>query len=62
MASVDQRGGNMIHESIHMRLGVRAHDKTTPAQRGRNPECYPAFVADIYNFVSDDSTDCTPVP
>jgi hypothetical protein len=62
MASTDQRGGNIIHESVHMNLQFLNHNKGSPAQRARNSECYAAFVADIYGFVSDDSTDCTPVP
>ena len=61
MQTVDQRGGNMIHESVHMRLGFRPHNLGTVDQRGRNPECHAAFVADIYGFQSDDTTDCTPL-
>jgi hypothetical protein len=62
MASVDQRGGNIIHESVHMNLRFSNHGKATPAQRGRNSECYTAFVADVYGFPSNDQTDCTAVP
>lgn len=61
MQTVDQRGGNMIHESVHMRLGFRAHGLANLDQRGRNSECHAAIVADIYGFQSDDTSDCTPL-
>jgi hypothetical protein len=61
MASVDQRGGNMIHEGVHMRFGFGPHGLANRDQRIRNPECYAAFVADIYGFQSDDTSDCTPL-
>ncbi|BCH26324.1 eCIS core domain-containing protein [Mesorhizobium sp. L-8-3] len=61
MQTVDQRGGNMIHESVHMRLGFRGHGLANANQRGRNPECHAAIVADVYGFQSDDTTDCTPL-
>jgi hypothetical protein len=61
MQTVDQRGGNMIHEAVHMRLRFRGHGLANANQRGRNAECYAAFVADVYGFHSDDSTDCTPL-
>jgi len=61
MQSVDQRGGNMIHESVHMRFQFANHGLATAAQRGQNSECYAAFIADIYGFQSDDTTDCTPL-
>ena len=62
MASADQRGGNIIHEAVHMRLRFRGHGIANAAQRGRNPECHTAFVADVYGFVSNDQTDCTALP
>lgn len=58
MQSLEQRGGNMIHEAVHMRLGFRPHALGTVDQRGRNPECYAAFLGDIYGFQSDDTGDC----
>ena len=61
MQTVDQRGGNMIHESVHMHLGFRAHGLASLDQRGRNSECHAAIVADIYGFQSDDTNDCTPL-
>lgn len=61
MQTVDQRGGNMIHESVHMRLGFRPHQIGSVDQRGRNPECHAAFVADVYGFQSDDTADCAPL-
>jgi hypothetical protein len=61
MATVDQRGGNMIHEAVHMRFGFGPHGLANVNQRGRNAECHAAFVADVYNFQSDDTTDCTPL-
>ncbi|MDB5718914.1 MAG: hypothetical protein JWM38_2341, partial [Sphingomonas bacterium] len=61
MQTADQRGANMIHESVHMRLGFAPHNRVTANQRGQNPECHAAIVADIYNFQSDDSLDCTPL-
>jgi hypothetical protein len=61
MQSVDQRGGNMIHESVHMRLRFRAHGLANATQRGQNSECHAALAADVYGFQSDDTTDCTPL-
>lgn len=61
MQSVDQRGGNMIHESVHMRLDFRDHGLANANQRGRNSECHAAMVADVHGFQSDDTTDCTPL-
>ena len=58
--NVDNRAATIIHESVHMRLHFTGHTEGNEAQRGRNPECYAAFVADVYGFVDDDSADCAP--
>jgi hypothetical protein len=62
MTNADQRGANIIHEAVHMRLRFRPHGTATVEGRGRNPECYAAFVADVYGFVSNDQTDCAALP
>jgi hypothetical protein len=41
---------NILHEVMHMRFHMRRHPSTTTAQRGRNPECYASFVADLYGL------------
>lgn len=50
MGSVDQRAGTIIHEGVHMRFNVERHGHANANQRGRNAECYEAFVADLYGF------------
>lgn len=40
----------IIHESVHMLFNIRRHPSATAAQRGRNPECYASFVADLYGL------------
>jgi hypothetical protein len=46
----DQRAGGLIHEAVHMRFDVSGHASASRAQRGRNPECFTSFVADLFGF------------
>jgi hypothetical protein len=43
-----QQAGAIVHESVHMRLDVKAHASGSLAQRGANPECYTSLILDLY--------------
>lgn len=58
--TMEQQAGAVIHEAVHMRLNFSPHLATTVTQRGRNPECYTSFAADIYGFDPADAR-CPPV-
>jgi hypothetical protein len=57
MQGVDPRAATIIHEAVHVFLGVFAHSITATG-RLRNPECFAAFIADIYGFAHNDQADC----
>jgi hypothetical protein len=57
MASADQRGATILHESVHMWLGADDHNSVGGLRLG-NPECYAAFVADLFGFAHNDQNDC----
>jgi hypothetical protein len=48
--TMEQQAGAVMHEAVHMLFDFRPHLATTIAQRGRNPECYTSFAAEIYGF------------
>ena len=58
MNGPNPRGATLIHEAIHAWLGVRLH-RAEGAPRVSTPECYAAFVADIFGFTHNDQDDCT---
>ena len=47
-----QQAGMIVHELAHMRFGITNHDTGTQRQRGRNPECYASYVADLFGYSS----------
>jgi hypothetical protein len=59
--SDSQQSIAVIHESVHMLLDFPNHGSTTRAARGRNPECYASFVADLFNINPFD-TRCPALP
>ncbi len=55
-----QRAVAIVHELVHLRLQLRRHNAGNQRQRGRNPECYASFVADIFGITPFDGQ-CPPV-
>jgi hypothetical protein len=51
----------IIHEAAHMLFDFAHHGSAARAARGRNPECYASFVADIFNITPFD-TRCPVLP
>ena len=47
-----QQAGIIVHELAHMRFGMTNHDAGNQRQRGRNPECYASYVADLFGYSS----------
>ncbi|WP_323813552.1 hypothetical protein [Cellvibrio sp. NN19] len=42
----------IVHELAHLRYGLQAHNAGNQRQRGRNPECYASYIADVFGFSS----------
>jgi hypothetical protein len=61
MNDANPRAGTIIHEAIHRWLGAHKH-RHEGAHRLATPECYAAFVADIYGFAHNDQDDCATIP
>ena len=59
--SDSQQSIGVIHEAVHMLLNFPNHGSATRAARGRNPECYASFVADLFNINPFD-TRCPALP
>jgi hypothetical protein len=57
----DQQAISIIHEAVHMLLNFKQHGSASRGARGRNPECYASFVADIFNITPFDGR-CPPLP
>ena len=53
MQGADPRAATIIHEAVHIFLRHGGH-----SGRIRNPECFAAFIADVYGFAHNDQTDC----
>lgn len=51
-ASTSEQATMIVHELAHLRYGFDAHNAGNQRQRGRNPECYASYVADLFGFSS----------
>ena len=51
-ASASEQATMIVHELAHLRYGFAAHNAGNQRQRGRNPECYASYVADVFGFSS----------
>ena len=51
-ASDDERATIIIHELAHMRYQLGNHNFGSVRQRGRNPECYASYAADLFGISS----------
>ncbi len=51
-ASTNEQATMIVHELAHLRYGFDAHNAGNQRQRGRNPECYASYVADLFGFSS----------
>ncbi|MGD9535599.1 MAG: DUF4157 domain-containing protein [Alphaproteobacteria bacterium] len=58
--SADQRAAVLLHEAVHIVFNAAGHGHANASQRLRNPNCYEAFVADVYGFPAI-LDDCPPV-
>lgn len=51
-ATTGEQATMIVHELAHLRYGLDAHNAGNQRQRGRNPECYASYVADLFGFSS----------
>ena len=58
-AGDSHRGIAIVHELAHLRLQLLRHNAGNQWQRGRNPECYASFVADLFGITPFDGQ-CPP--
>ncbi len=59
-ASRGEQGTMIIHELAHQRYQLENHNAGSLRQRGRNPECYASYAADLFGF-SSYSGQCPPI-
>lgn len=55
-----QRAIGIIHELAHQRFEMENHLHGGPRERGRNPECYASYAADMYGITPFDNQ-CPPI-